>query len=197
MGFDRIFFGVMYRLGFTPWEGHKMPTRLLELVEGPAALPKGKALDLGCGTGDSSIYLAQHGWEVIAVDFVNRALDRARAKTKAAGVTVQYMQGDVTRLRSYGIGEGFPLISDLGCLHGLSDEGREAYVREVSAVAAPGARLVLAGFAEGKRRGPRGFNRPEVERRFADQWDLLSSGIDEGVSTEPDNPIYVYDLRRK
>jgi 2-polyprenyl-3-methyl-5-hydroxy-6-metoxy-1,4-benzoquinol methylase len=38
-----------------------------------AELPAGKALDLGCGTGDSSIYLAQHGWTVTGVDYVPTA----------------------------------------------------------------------------------------------------------------------------
>jgi SAM-dependent methyltransferase len=197
MGLQRIIFGVMYRIGFTPWEGHKLPARLLEIVEGGAALPKGKALELGCGTGDTSIYLAQHGWDVVAVDFVSRALDKARSKAQAAGVKVRFLRGDVTKLHSYEIGEGFQLIVDGGCMHGLSEEGREAYVREVNAVAAPGATLLLVAFAEGKRRGPRGFNRPEVERRFADQWELLSGDIDKAVSNIENDPIYVYDLRRK
>lgn len=196
MGLRRIIFGVMYRLGRTPWDGHALPARLKELVEGPAALSKGKALDLGCGTGETSIYLAQRGWEVTAVDFVNVALDRARAKTAAAGVNVRYLRGDVTKLHTYGVGKGFQLIVDGGCLHGLSDDEREAYVREVSEVAAPGATLLLMGFSENPRRRPPGFNRPEIERRFAGKWEVLSSEMDTAISSLKDDPIYVYKLRR-
>ena len=49
----------MYRVGFAPWDGHPLPQALRDLVEGGAALPAGSALDLGCGTGDNAIYLAQ------------------------------------------------------------------------------------------------------------------------------------------
>ena len=41
MGIDRLIFGLMYRLGFTPWDGHRLSARLAELVEGADALPKG------------------------------------------------------------------------------------------------------------------------------------------------------------
>jgi 2-polyprenyl-3-methyl-5-hydroxy-6-metoxy-1,4-benzoquinol methylase len=74
---------------------------LTAVVEGAAALPKGKALDVGCGTGDTSIYLAKHGWNVTAIDFVQLAIDKARAKTAAAGVNVRYVRGDVTQLGSH------------------------------------------------------------------------------------------------
>jgi SAM-dependent methyltransferase len=195
--FDRLLFGLMYRFGFTPWEGHKLPQRLRELVEGRDGLAKGRALDLGCGTGDTSIYLARQGWEVTAIDFVQRAVDRARRKTDAAHVRVRYLQADVTRLGSSDVGAGFQLLVDNGCLHGLSDSGRDAYVREVTAVATPGARLVLAGFAERKRRGPRGFNLEEVVRRFSSDWTLLANGRDGAASNDPNDPIYVYDLRRR
>src|SRR5258706_2582668 len=98
MNLERLKFGLMYRVGFAPWDGHKLPQRLVELVEGPDALPKARAIDVGCGTGDSSIYLARHGWEVVGVDFVERALKTARAKAEAARVNVRWLRADVTRL---------------------------------------------------------------------------------------------------
>lgn len=197
MRLDRLMFGLFYRLGFTPWDGHTLPVRLTSVVEGAQALAAGRALDIGCGTGDSSIYLARRGWDVTGLDFVNRALARARAKAEKAGVKVTFTQGDVTRLGSYGLGSGFRLVVDNGCFHGLSDEGRDAYVREVSAVVPTGGRLILAGFSERKRRGPRGFDRPEVERRFSPGWELLSTEVDPAIAIEPGDPITVYDLRRR
>jgi hypothetical protein len=34
MRFNRLFFWLFYRLGKPPWEGHPLPERLLELIEG-------------------------------------------------------------------------------------------------------------------------------------------------------------------
>jgi 2-polyprenyl-3-methyl-5-hydroxy-6-metoxy-1,4-benzoquinol methylase len=88
MGGRHAVFGVMYRLGFTPWDGHPLAKSLRDLVEGNAGaasgLPAGTALDIGCGTGDSAIYLARHGWQVTGVDFVATALSKARTKATAA-----------------------------------------------------------------------------------------------------------------
>lgn len=197
MAYGWFRYALFYLIGFTPWDGHALPVRLRELIEGAPALPVGRALDVGCGTGDTSIYLARHGWDVTAFDFVNKALDAARAKTAAAGVRVRMLQADVTKLDAYEVGRGFQLIVDNGCLHGLTDEGRDAYVRQITAAAATDATLVVAGFAEARRiRGPRGFNRPEIERRFGGSWELIGVSKDPGVSRRPDDPVWVYELRR-
>ncbi|KAA8946883.1 methyltransferase domain-containing protein, partial [Mycobacterium sp.] len=69
-------FRIFYTVGFTPWDGHPQSATLRNLVEGTGhtpVLPPGSALDLGCGTGDASIYLARHGWHVTGVDFVGKA----------------------------------------------------------------------------------------------------------------------------
>lgn len=196
LNLDRAVFGLMYRIGFTPWDGHQLSARLRELVEGDAAIAAGKALDAGCGTGDTSIYLARHGWDVTGIDFVERALEKARLKGRQAGVDVRWLRGDVTRIGEYGIGEGFGLVTDNGLLHGLSDDARDAYVREISSLVADGGRLLILAFGVRKRRGPRGIDRQEVERRFAGGWELLATGIDPAASNLADDPICFYDLRR-
>src|SRR5919201_3755922 len=75
------------------WERRVPPADLIELIEGPEALAPGRALDLGCGTGTDSIYLARHGWDVTGVDMVPEALALARRSASAAGVTPSLVHG--------------------------------------------------------------------------------------------------------
>ncbi len=85
LGSKHTLFRLFYRLGFTPWDGHPLAKSLRNLVEGNEVtrVAGGAALELGCGTGDTSIYLAKRGWQVTAVDFVPSALEKARAKAGA------------------------------------------------------------------------------------------------------------------
>ena len=88
---------------------------------------------------------------------MQKALDKARAKAVTNGVDVRFEQADVTRLCEEPVGAGFSLIVDNGCLHGMSDEDRHDYVREVTAAAAPDARLLLVEFIAGGVRGVPGI----------------------------------------
>ena len=58
-----------------------------------ADLPPGRALDLACGEGRNSIWLAQRGWQVTAVDFSAVAIERGRRLADDLPVTWQV--GDV------------------------------------------------------------------------------------------------------
>ena len=71
---------LMYLVGFTPWDRDEIPEALSTLVDGGDALPPGRALDIGCGTGTQAVYLARHGWQVTAIEVVERALSRARTR---------------------------------------------------------------------------------------------------------------------
>ena len=53
---------------------------------------QGTALDIGCGSGDSSIYLARHGWQVTGVDFVSAALAKAPKKADGQRVAIDFVQ---------------------------------------------------------------------------------------------------------
>lgn len=200
MASKQTLFRIFYRIGFTPWDGHPLAQSVRDLVEGTrdaAALPAGSAFEVGCGTGDCAIYLAQHGWNVTAVDFVAKPLERARAKARAAGAAVNFVQADVTQLSRAGIGANFELIVDNGCLHNMSDADRDAYVREVTAVAAPDARLLIVAFVPGGRVGVRGIDRAEMERRFTQSWTLLSAGAERELDRSEKTPARYYLFRRR
>jgi SAM-dependent methyltransferase len=173
-------YGLVYRafyLARVPiWERRVPPSDLVELIEGSAALAPGRALDLGCGTGTDSVYIAEHGWEVSGVDMVPEALAIARRNAATRRVRAHFIRGDVTRL-SDAVQGRFDLLLDFGCFHKLPSDQRPTYVDCVSDVAAPGATLLLYGFARPPRLAPMhaGISLEEVRERFSGEWEIVSA----------------------
>lgn len=166
-----------YRVGLAVWERDSSPPELTDLIEGSSPIPPGRAIDLGCGTGTDTVYLSRQGWEVTGVDMVPKALARARRRAMAAGVTPRFVNGDATRLRELGVGDGFTLLLDFGCYHTLPEDRRPVYAEGLSEIAAPGATLLLYGFTRPPRAAPM-YSRvstQEVEERFGAWWELVSS----------------------
>jgi SAM-dependent methyltransferase len=173
-----LFYKFQYLVGMTPWE--RMPSlpigqqavALLDREECGREPPYGRALDLGCGTGFWSVRLAQRGWNVTGIDIVPKAVRTARKRAREAGVEILFVEGSVTTLTAAGIGSGFHLILDFGVVHGLQPEQVRAVSREVTAVAAEDATLLMYAFSPG-RRGPlpRGISREEIEQAH-DGWTI-------------------------
>jgi len=202
-------YGFVYRtaylLGLKVWDRGVPTADLVELAEGASA--PGRALDLGCGTGTDSIYLAQHGWDVTGVDMVPKALSIARRKAAAAGVSPRLVEGDVTRFHDFGVGDGYTLLLDFGCFHTLPQDRRDAYVQSVSEAAALGAKFLLYGFKRPPRLAPMraGLTAEEVRERFSDdRWELISAEpvkADEiravGRRVDETFEVWRYRLRRR
>ncbi|HKV31166.1 MAG TPA: class I SAM-dependent methyltransferase [Candidatus Dormibacteraeota bacterium] len=170
---SNVFFRLMYRRGSTPWDSGVSPPELVGVIEGARPLAAGRALDLGCGTGTTSVYMASNGWAVTGVDFVPRPIRVARAKAVAAGLSVAFLVGDVTSLHELPIEPGFDLLFDQGCFHSLPDRARPAYVGEVSRLARSGATFLLYAFGRQpdvhrRRFFPKGITPEEVRALFAD-----------------------------
>ena len=151
---------------------------LVAVIEGEGGLKPGLALDLGCGTGTNSVYMAQHRWKATGIDFVPRAIDMATRKARTAAVPVRFIVGDVTRLDELGLDAGFDLVFDLGCFHSIPDDRRDGYVRSATQFAKPGATMLLFGFVRSDRRsrpGPRGLARTEVSDRFSSAFEIVEA----------------------
>jgi SAM-dependent methyltransferase len=180
-----------YRSGRPPWDTGVSPPELVALVEGEGALRRGRALELGCGTGTNAVYLAQRGWDVVAVDLIDRAIGQARAKAAAAEISVQLLCGDATRLDELGVSGRYDLFFDLSCFCGIPPHRRDAYAGGVTRRAEPGARLLMFGY------GPEAFD-DEISGVTADELDTRFSGWDLIDTTPGTNavPTFWFTLRR-
>jgi SAM-dependent methyltransferase len=199
------FYLVSYALGFHPWEDladhQPFAKTLLALVqeeEHGREPPYGTALDLGCGSATWGVRLAARGWSVTGVDNVAAALRRARDRVRGSGVGMRLVRGDVTRLRESGagagVGAGYDLVLDTGTFHGLAPAQRLLMGREVSAVCAPGATVILDCFAP-RRRGPlpRGCTQADVEEAFPG-W-TVTDVRDADTDPDPIARVFRFDER--
>lgn len=171
-----ISYKLLYRLGFAPWESRAVPPTWQGIVDGADALPPGRALDVGCGTGRDAVYLATRGWQVTAVDISATAIARARQRAAQGHAEVHWITGDVSQLATLGLKPGYTLLYDLGCIQGLPDPARKSTLRALTELAAPGAMLVLTAFARGRRLLlPRGMDQEDVIGLAGDAWALVAA----------------------
>jgi SAM-dependent methyltransferase len=132
-----------------PWDVHQAQPRLMEL-EALGGI-SGEVLDIGCGLGDNAIYLASRGHSVTGLDGSPAAIEEARRRATAAGVSVTFDVADATDLSAY---EGrFDTVVDSGLYHCLDDDGRKSYIAGLYRATRPGARLHLFCFSGGTVNG--------------------------------------------
>ena len=142
-----------YESGDTPWDLGKPDFNLIPTVT-TAAIELCKALDIGCGTGDNSIWLSQKNFHVIGVDTSEIAIQKAMEKASKANVKCTFIVIDFLRNKIEGAPFGF--VFDRGCFHSLnSDEERKSFAENVAAhLKKDGLWLSLVGNADEQRHGP-------------------------------------------
>jgi cyclopropane fatty-acyl-phospholipid synthase-like methyltransferase len=120
--FDRA-----YRAPITFWGDVRVPSEVKELARNRAGQ---RALELGCGVGRLSRYMAQQGLRVTGADFSAAAIEQARIRVAADDQQPEFCVGDVTRLEAL-IGP-YDISLDVGCFHCLNEQGQRSYVTELS-----------------------------------------------------------------
>lgn len=140
-----------YAVGELPWDTGEPEPLLVEFVLSGRAQPM-RALDIGAGTGTNSIYLAEHGFDVLGIDIAPRAVERAEKKLNNRGLPCRFAALDI--LAGAIEGGPFEFIFDRGCFHVFDEsEERAQFAERVAAMLAPqGQWLSLIGSTEGPLR---------------------------------------------
>ena len=175
-------YALMYRLGIRPWERYGKAAAgsiaaVLDREESERSRPLGRALDLGCGRGQYTPELARRGWATTGIDYVPAAIEAARSRGPG---DLTYVLGDVTDLESAGLGT-FDFFLDVGCFQGLDARGRAAMGRGVTALAGPGATVLMLAFGATRLRAwVGGVTQDEVEHAFP-AWTLVAADLADTV----------------
>jgi len=131
----------------------------LALLDRAGGLPRppARVLELGCGNGASSSLLALRGYDTVGIDISATAVAWAHEAFAAAGLTGQFIQGDV-RGMPFLADASFDLVVDGACLHCLLGPDRGSCLSEVMRVLRPGGTFIASSMC-GPPRAPEALSR--------------------------------------
>lgn len=172
-----------------PWHQDTPPKVLVDAVAARGG--EGRALDLGCGAGVFSVWLAEQGMEVTGIDLFPEAIAMARQRAAARNVRLDLVEGD---LFDYEPLSPFQLIFDSGCLHSLIGGRVGDYRRKILSWLDRDGDYVLGHW--GKRHpfdwrpiGPRRRSQRSIKKIFNPELHLEESEIDEFEAPFPFGPM--------
>lgn len=133
-----------------------------------------RVLEVGCGTGELSLFLARHGHDVLGIDFARSAIEQARAKARWRRVNAHFLVWDALKLPALGV--RVDTVLDSAMLHCLGEGERVRFVDGLATVLEPGGSYYL--LCDARPAGPgyyRGasLSRAEIDELFAgSEWEL-------------------------
>lgn len=142
----KAFFDAVYA-GQAPWDiGAPQPDLMRLIEEFP---PRGRILELGCGTGDLAIGLARTGRSVLGIDFAEAAIEVARSRNRALPpaqrALVEFRVADGLHLSAF---EGeIESVADSGFFHLFDAATRLDLAGELARTLPRGGRYYMLGFA--------------------------------------------------
>ena len=148
-----------------PWFSPRPYPWVREAVEAGWLRPGGRVLDVGCGAGTNSLFLARSGYRASGVDLAPAAIVAAQRRAAHRKLAIDFRVGDALRLPFPP--RRFEGLVDVGCFHTIPIALRRAYSKELARVTRAGGRYVLAwvGRESAGKFGPP--HRPSLEEATA------------------------------
>lgn len=128
------------------WENQEPTSLATELVDQGLVKEGTHLLDLGCGFGRNSNWLASNGAIVEAININEQELNEAERRSHELGVNVNYIKADAGDLPFPD--SSFDVILDAGCTHMCDRKTQEKSVLEANRVLKPGGYLQFFGFSK-------------------------------------------------
>ena len=159
--------------GAPPWDIGRPQKELVKVAS--RAEIKGKVLDLGCGTGENSLYFASLGVKVVGADFSSRAIKKAKVKASERKSNAKFVVSDALNPSNELLNlSPFETIVDSGLYHAFEGKDSDRYVGNLGRVLSKGGTYLLLCFSDRQEGdwGPRRIPKKEIESRFSGDWKI-------------------------
>lgn len=141
-------------------------------------------LDLGCGTGRNSNYLAELGNNVIGIEISKTAIDLAKNRAKELGVNVDYKLGDIGV--NYDIpSDSIDVILDVTSSNSLNEKGREIYLSEMNRVLKSGGYIFIRALCKDGNKNVKNLLKSSPGKEY-DTYVIKEIGLTERVFSRED-----------
>jgi ubiquinone/menaquinone biosynthesis C-methylase UbiE len=212
MSYDtqKEYFQIAYNTGTDNWTHKKYRDKLREYaLHFPA---NAMVLDIGCGRGLVSFFLAELGYRVIGLDYIPRVIEINNKEVKAKHLAgrVAFMAGDVFNIPL--ADSSIDAVTDIGLLHHIKKEDWVSYVSEITRTLKPGGMYLTATLSKDTPRFfewlPKQdinadyekygahyhfFKRDEVTELFGGSFEL----IHQNTQSEEDGIVILFTLLKK
>jgi SAM-dependent methyltransferase len=161
----------LYQEGKLPWNTEKPSSELVRAVES-GEVPRGSALELGCGVGTNALYLAEQGFDVVAVDLSPTAISTAKDRAERSRLRVDFRVASLTD--DPNLGGPYDFLFDRQVYHVIRKIDLDAYLRLLQSVSRPGTLyLSLSGNAREEREiGPPQVSEPEIRTELGGLFEI-------------------------
>ncbi len=150
-----------------PWDIGRPQPAFVELVR-TGELKKSTMLDVGCGTGENALFLAENGFSTVGVDLSARAIDAAKAKASERKLKVDFRIANALSLGFENL--YFDNCIDSGLFHTFNDNDRHSFVREIARVLTTNGGYFMLCFSDKEPTnwgGPRRMTKEEIGETFS------------------------------
>ncbi len=184
--------------GVPNWDIGRPQRAFVWLAE--SGLVRGPVLDVGCGTGELSLFLARRGHDVLGIDLSRLAVEQARGKARWRRVDAHFLVWDALHLSGLAeAGLSFRTVVDSAMLHLLGDRERDRFVAELGTVVPPGGRYFVLGDAPHADRPGYGITPEELRDRFdaVGGWEVVLAEETVFERRWSTNPAYLVGVQRR
>jgi len=141
-------------------------------------------LDLGCGTGRNSNYLAEMGNLVVGIEISKTALALAKERAKERGLSVDYRMGDMGE--PYDIEDNFvDIVLDVTSSNSLDEKGRKKYLDETNRVLKNGGYFFVRALCKDGDQNAKTLLKENPGREY-DTYEIKEIGLTERVFSRED-----------
>jgi len=173
------FWDTRFRDGVTPWDAGRAPAKLIQWLQGRSAA---RVLIPGCGTGYEVRLFAEHGHDVLAIDFSDAAIDAAQRELGS-------LSGLVKKADFFGLQDGpFDLVYERAFLCALPRAVWPRWASRVAELVRPGGELAGFFYIDDDPRGPPfGVSRERLNELRGKAFELTE---DRALPVEQSLPVF-------